>query len=941
MDPQLTTKCFTFTQSLIHKPPFETCRAAKRRQVQVPVQKKIEEEQLLIKFPRRGKRNIKAPRKLADEEDPPPRKRSAAKSQVLAKKEVKLSEDELAGRCSLNCTGQEGVFPSVHCQRCLCLFHPQCIGLKRNDKAKQAVFECAAKECEAKPESTDNHSALTTRKSKEKARKVIQLFAEKKTRMRMPGRRDFAKGRGGRSSSGHGKVLADPVSDEKTNLPNITEDEVLTQTQNTMSILKPLPPLVKAPDLEFLNTSAETEVKKYTCSGAMSAKLPALKASPGVQLLPKRVPVEIRPAVSPKMEYLIVASPNQSQAAVPTGLCSNVAFSQIVQMGSLVPSVGTSVNGVIIRMPSPATPNLIPSPASTSTVVPPVSSSAVQLMIGRGMAPPVTVAGTSLMAIGKDVQPVQNRAPAPLLGNSSTVTKHQKTIRRVFSVRHHDGLKRKYNFSGKPQSAVAVLAKVTGNGDASCNIRRRGTSMLRRVQTTGPSCTDGESSDDSKLRLGRNPRIHPYSLRNRKSPMPILCHINRLHAGLDGLLKIFSYLNVGDLLRASRVCRTWHTAASFPTLWKTMTLRGTKVYDWDGFAKVVRRFDSARLDLRGMQHFEDRNRTWHGFSSILENMQQVKRIDFGEVPSSVVHTVANVLQNLEVLVAEEITDANGEKDSESGSNPCRLDIGKLGQMHKLSTLRIKGLNGINLPTFCLSGGMTNLEALTNLTHLSLTSLKDVTNGEFGFLSALTNLTTLELGDCNGWQQETFATIGHLENLKRLRLEMTTSSNLDQDYSLDAALRPLHRLVQLELVLFPIPSWFCVTLETLKSLKELVFWTDTENEGAARNNSNIVKAVETARTLKQMTWGIVLPKSMFERPSAMELDQFSKCIPFDKETTFSSGDGGDGHGDISATGQRMVCPNALMVLMRTVLPTTEVRVVVSPLVTAFPACCKFR
>jgi len=31
--------------------------------------------------------------------------------------------------CGLECPGRQGVPPSLHCDMCMCLFHPQCVGL--------------------------------------------------------------------------------------------------------------------------------------------------------------------------------------------------------------------------------------------------------------------------------------------------------------------------------------------------------------------------------------------------------------------------------------------------------------------------------------------------------------------------------------------------------------------------------------------------------------------------------------------------------------------------------------------------------------------------------------------------------------------------------------------------------------------------------------------
>ena len=54
--------------------------------------------------------------------------------------------------------------------------------------------------------------------------------------------------------------------------------------------------------------------------------------------------------------------------------------------------------------------------------------------------------------------------------------------------------------------------------------------------------------------------------------------------------------------------------------------------------------------------FEDRNRTWHQFTGIIDNLSQLRHIRFGQSPACILHAVVEKLDKLEVLSAESITD---------------------------------------------------------------------------------------------------------------------------------------------------------------------------------------------------------------------------------------------------------------------------------------------
>jgi len=43
--------------------------------------------------------------------------------------EVRDQNEEGLQPCSIRCPGMSGDIPTLQCRRCLCLYHPQCLGL--------------------------------------------------------------------------------------------------------------------------------------------------------------------------------------------------------------------------------------------------------------------------------------------------------------------------------------------------------------------------------------------------------------------------------------------------------------------------------------------------------------------------------------------------------------------------------------------------------------------------------------------------------------------------------------------------------------------------------------------------------------------------------------------------------------------------------------------
>lgn len=172
-----------------------------------------------------------------------------------------------------------------------------------------------------------------------------------------------------------------------------------------------------------------------------------------------------------------------------------------------------------------------------------------------------------------------------------------------------------------------------------------------------------------------------------------------LCTGYDALYRIFQYLKVQELLRASRVCRMWRDLASHPGLWKTVRMKNSQVTDWDGFAETLRNKGTKHLDLRKMLIVGEANNIWTQFVNVIPRVKSLVKLELCRCPASVVEEITQNCPQLEVLCAISI-----KADT--------LNIKAMSNLSNCTELRLKALNGMSL-----EGDLTALENMKNLTHL--------------------------------------------------------------------------------------------------------------------------------------------------------------------------------------------------------------------------------
>ena len=290
---------------------------------------------------------------------------------------------------------------------------------------------------------------------------------------------------------------------------------------------------------------------------------------------------------------------------------------------------------------------------------------------------------------------------------------------------------------------------------------------------------------------------------------------NNLSGGYHAMMQVFRYLSVRERLQASSVCKLWRDIALHQSLWHTVSLKNTRVYNWEGFGEFLRQTKATQLDLRKMLFVKERDVTWSEIVGIASNFAGLRKLELPKLEGSVLAALATACPRLESLQAPLVTPP--------------LDLQKLVSVPGLKELKLKASAGSSLKVVA---GMRTLEGLApSLTHLSLLTLDGLTEPDFDVFGTLVRLNyklminnhnssqvhlqTLELGDCHNAPYSLFKTLSDLTRLQRLRLERgAAAENVGK-------LANAPRLQQLELVDFNIGVGFKAGLKMAKNIKKLL------------------------------------------------------------------------------------------------------------------------
>ncbi|XP_041352604.1 uncharacterized protein LOC121371051 [Gigantopelta aegis] len=736
-----------------------------------------------------------------------------------------LSSNQL---CTLACPGLEGRPPTLQCASCICLFHPQCVNFQGGGEFYCYICVQIGKKS----------TVPTTVKYKSPALYGIASQSTPKTSVSM-------------------------------NIQNVASQAVQMIYHSQSSTMSPAPSLYT--------------LKLTPNNGLVSDGLiPSLQhaSSPGIIHLPA---LQLPESVSAK-SALRTALDKRIQSPVsslykPTGLNSTALISTAActSISSAVPALPTLISAGVLSANNADMTS--PSKTLQSKIMP----APPRLTLAPGIIPPVSMLSDIPSSQSSNVftsKSSNSDIPlnAQLLTLPKAVTKRLKLSQplalKINNIQvvvppscvigSADGLKvllppNTFPLPTDPNQKLSVT--VSNNTDPEVN-------KLTEPLLQTPSRTGVEKSETNK-------RPFPGSAkkeRKKKGINPASCFIKSLYGGYDCMLEIFKYLKTADLLRASCVCRTWQQISKQSCLWRTVSLRGLTITNWDKATAFFKNVRLESLSLMGMCHSDDRNKTWHNLMSNLHNLAGLTTIEFGLVPAAVLHMVCEKLPGLEVFRAEFISDASGDQ---MWSTPCKTYMGKFAALKQLKELKLRGIGGLTLPTFSFSGGLTELGSLEHLVSLSLTTLRSVSDNEFHFLREMNQLTELELGDCTNWSSEIYFILGGLTNLTKLRLECGGEI---PDIGLADMLQNLKNLEILELIMFQIADTFENSLGQLEKLHTLVIWPDTTTEAAAAVNSSTLMAVSKLKNLKHLEWGVVSSETSTDSSGTEKQTEYIPILP---------------------------------------------------------------
>ncbi|KAL5008970.1 hypothetical protein ScPMuIL_014551 [Solemya velum] len=750
--------------------------------------------------------------------------------------------------CGMNCPGLEGIAPTLHCGICMCLFHPKCVN---HDVLCGISFTCLRCGPGKKPSKSASNGLMTV----PAPGMLGSLLLMQNNANKIERKED--------TPSPHfdlSKVKIEPGLENSSEIGKQTNVNGGLPRPETLGNLRTI--LDKRVDIVSKTMSSVVT----SIPGGTATFSPLVIGSHGTVLQNVCLPH------GPQMIQARTSAPQ-----LPVGAMQLPTVNPILggQAGMIQPHTGhlpptTRIISVLpSRLPQPVT-NVTVCNAPLSAITSPGSAS-----ISHLVSPPSVVG--ELGTPQTSLTPFKN---GQLLTLPSAVTKRlnlqqplalkinnmQIVVPPSCFLSTSEGLKvflPPKTFPVQTGTTAQLSVTVSNNKptDELGSVPNVITSVIGSPENNNKPSGEPKTTPKEKKKLIFKSGINHSS-----------CFIKQLYGGFDCMLQIFQYLNICDLTRAGMVCKSWNRIARQQDLWRKVCLRDIAVTDWGKMVDFLSLLRPDTLDLKGLIHKDDRNRTWQKLVSSVDKLSTLKQMHFGLVPASVVQLICERMKHLQIFTAEWISDITDDK---MWTTPTKIDIGKFGLLTNLRELRLRGVGGLSLPAFCINGGITELANLKNLELLSLTSLKSVQGTEFAFLTDMKNLRTLELGDCVSWTAETFEQLSKLTSLKCLRLECGGEI---PDAGLGAALEPMRELEQLELIMFLIADTLSNSLVKLDNLKTLVLWPETTPH-AALVNSNTMAVVSKLTQLKKLEWGIVGNKN-----NSIILDPSDDTSPSNKAIT---------------------------------------------------------
>ncbi|CAI6373174.1 unnamed protein product [Macrosiphum euphorbiae] len=332
-----------------------------------------------------------------------------------------------------------------------------------------------------------------------------------------------------------------------------------------------------------------------------------------------------------------------------------------------------------------------------------------------------------------------------------------------------------------------------------------------------------------------------------------LASMQSINYGIKALRHVFEYLETHELLSASRVCTAWHFVAMNKNFWQNVRLKNSMVYDWERFVNTINQQVTDALDTRSMlipSEVKDVERFWLRFANAMKRAQMLKSIELYTCPVHVVEDIIYSLPQIEVLNATSIKNPNLTKETKNLNALMYLNLNHLGQMTKLTELRLKGLTGIKLTA------LPSFENLIHLNRFSLTSIKAFPKEIYQSLNTITeNIEVFEIGDCEYLTKDIAVSLKRFVNLKTLRLENCCNGWDQSAQDIFTVMKGLENLNVLELVNIEFSNCVEEELEKCDGIKSLLVIPTYVSQSATTNRHLIDCLKKLSKTLTHLVWGL--------------------------------------------------------------------------------------
>ncbi|CAF4858545.1 unnamed protein product [Pieris macdunnoughi] len=337
------------------------------------------------------------------------------------------------------------------------------------------------------------------------------------------------------------------------------------------------------------------------------------------------------------------------------------------------------------------------------------------------------------------------------------------------------------------------------------------------------------------------PAALPSPRRRGRTKADDAAHFSNFHASAreknyNVALQIFQYVGMRDLARCARVCKLWQTLTDTPALWRHVRMKNSHVSDWGGLCAVLKKRSTKWLDLRKMLLPSNDTVFWDQFIESIGTVDTLERLELCRCPARVVEAVCRRVSSLRALCAPAICDTV-------------FDPEPLAELPRLELLRLKSLKGLSL-----TRNLQPLSALSNLQHLSLTSIKELGWCACEVVGELEQLESLELGECS-FGSPFAAALSKLVRLRRLRLERGVPHCAAS--ALLKALASLPKLTRLELVNFDVKVGFDDALAECKNIQRLLIIPTYVSQSATTNKQVLSGVLRLKDTLTHLMWGVTI------------------------------------------------------------------------------------